>query len=237
MESSKFPAAALLLVVPLLLAPSSAVPGAADPIQIVSGTFVINAFDFNRGTFALVGADGSSLTGRWPNGGVQAAGACSGCAGGTAVSPAASFTFDVPFIGGDPFASGTAVLGGQTYSGFFGGDLRFTGPSTTLPVGTQAVTDTTLFSVTLPFTFTGLVNGYDLFGFREAQLRFTQAFTGQGQATVDFLAGGAAGTPTGYIYYRTTYEFQGAPIPEPATLMLVGSGIVALAGAARRKRR
>ena len=95
--------------------------------------------------------------------------------------------------------------------------------------GNQALT------VVRDFTFAGTISGYLLnpfvHGFTEPV--FTKTLTGQGIARGEFLFN-ADQTPL-FFPASLQYEFTDtAPVPEPATLFLVGTG-VALAALRRRR--
>lgn len=231
---------ARVMVASLLLVAVMWMPASADPIQVVSGTFVIHGYLDNRGIFSLTAADGSTVSGGWPYGVAQAFSGCGGssCGGGTSVSPVASFTFGVPFYFGEPYASGSAVVGGRAYEHIlFGGTLAFSGPAAAIPPRLVESWEGTLVSLTLPFEFTGTLNGYELLGYREAQLRFSQQLAGSGQARLEFVADGpVVGEPARFTYLRTTYNFDATPVPEPATLLLLGTGLAGAVAAARRRR-
>jgi hypothetical protein len=118
----------------------------------------------------------------------------------------------VPFVFGDPFATGTAVVNGQTVNAFLAGHLDFTTPSLTIPAVSPPTDADAVFTLFLPFTFRGRVTGYDRLqqGPIEPSQLFDVALLGSGTARVDLL-GTSAGGVTRVQYFRTTYDF--APVP------------------------
>jgi hypothetical protein len=198
----------------------------ADPITVVSGDLTTQVFS-SYATFILNGADGSTFSGRWPGTSL----ACSPCLQGTSATFNSTFLYDVtPFVGGDPFASGTATVNGTAYpSLFFSGALQFSTTASPIPNFQANSPNTELFSFTQPFTFAGTVSGFDrlLQGPTELSPVFTSSLTGNGTATID-LIGAQVGDRTILTYFRTTYDFAAAPTPEPATVVLCGIGLSVL---------
>jgi hypothetical protein len=207
-----------LALLAALVGPSVA---AADPVRVTSGFVHAGAVDpsarflFEGDGFSLAGfaeAFSSTLTLK-----------CFPCAPGT--------TLD---LGGEfhgPDAAGSGVVDGVTYPEIFlnGMTGTFSSPSFDIS-GDQAIT------IMRNFTFSGSVRGYLLnpfvHGFTEPV--FTKSLTGQGTVRSEFLFNDDE-TP---LFFATSlqYEFTDvAPVPEPATLLLVGSG--AAVAAWRRRRR
>ena len=129
-----------------------------------------------------------------------------------------------------PSVSGAASIDGTTFPiGFgFGGpggeaSVDFTG-SWMAPAFTGASSAT----VTSPFLFEGF-----LFYPEEFQ-RAADTMFGQGTATLNLLW---ASESAGWALERARYEFEDtAPIPEPGTLLLLGSGLAGMVVARRRRR-
>ena len=200
----------------------------ADPISIASGTAMTRLPALSSsGDFNLVAEDGTVIIAHWPDLTLftSAASLCQGCAPGTQVSPTGRvFPTGVPFLG-QPLPAPSGSVGGSGM--FFNGNLVFTGPAAALPPVAPPEFD--VFTLNLPFTFGGLLDGYDIFA-RDPVLVFSGELTGAGIAHLQFT-----GSPFGnFTYLQTTYEFQ--PIPEPATVttVLLGGGLAALH---RRRRR
>jgi hypothetical protein len=203
--------AALALV---CLAPASA---GADAIVITSGFYTVSGMDMNFMTLS----NGSNFTFS-AAGSLGAHGCAAGCAPGTIVSVnRQGVSFNHPVI----------VYNGVTYEmtenplTVIAQDLRFTGGSITA--------DPNNLIQQVPFTFTGhvVVSGFGGQG-PSAQL-FAVDLTGSGTATVEFFID-AYNT---LVLRRVDYVFAPQPTPEPATLVLFGSGSAALWAGARRRRR
>ena len=206
-----------------LLASCLAFPGAAaaDPLVITSGSLTLNEFQ-TYAPFAFLTTNGTSISGQWPNG-VDAPGVAGH------VNPGSTFSYDaVPFVFGDPFATGKIVTNDGTFTGFLMGDLTFTGSDTAIPAF-PVTAETQLFSLTAPFSFTGNVSLYDrlIDGPFELTPLVTLALSGQGLARVDLIGDNASGTPR-FTRYRTVYDFSSSQTPEPATVLLLTTGAAML---------
>lgn len=205
------------------------IPGVAcaDPLVIDSGFITLGGvFPPGRGTFRSVsynfGGNGFSTQGGEGDGSVQrglVSCAFGPCVPGTLIN-----------AGSTPSLQGFAVthVGGSTYSPSFLFDsmLAITGPQIVIP-------DSTLETITLQTTFTlsGTLNVFDPTA--PSPLVFSTMITGQGIATLTLSRFTLNGV-TGYMLHTIRYDFQPAAVPEPTTLLLLGT---ALAGLAARKRR
>jgi len=115
----------------------------------------------------------------------------------------------------------TVIFGGRSY--FATGEIGVSSPS--FVVGPQ---------ITLPFTLSGQIHATDFMS-----ISFDFEIFGAGTATAGFSQY-PSGLPDPSFYWFTTgirYTIEPPPIPEPTSLLLLGSGLVGFAARRRSARR
>jgi hypothetical protein len=213
----------ILILAILLLAASSV---SADPVTIATGS--VNYFSSSPGSFTLNGS-GLAVTGTTAplnssisllaNGFMAPGG--SGSTGGSVDTQDNELFVSVPFT----------ALGATQVPGASLLQLRFSSSGFVVPAGVSSG-----FIVVAPFALTsGLLEGYP--GSLGDSPLFSVPLTGQGTTTLTFVfvpSGGYRLQSQTFVFGPSVQQVTVQSIPEPTTVLLLFSGILALAGYRKR---
>jgi hypothetical protein len=205
----------------LLFATFTPATARADTIVVTSGSLTVPGF-FQGPNYSFAGQNFSATAGSGDPG-FTAPSSCFPCGGGNLNVNS--------FFAGTSLGQGTVTINGTTFNDLFiAGTFQFIAGSVMIPPPVAAIT------VTVPFTFSGVMNGCTVSHAlcTASNIVFTTQVSGSGLAFVE-LNFFQSGTFSFYQFKNVTYVFTD-PVPEPMSLLLLGGGLAALAGA-RLKRR
>ncbi len=211
----------------VVLAFGIAVPFAgADSITVTTGSAVMSGGPGGHGSISVTGTDGFSFNGFLSSDGSFGPKLCSPCPGGTSIPLAGTFSgLDLSIAAvhsdGNTYTDVNGLLSPSSVSVFFAG-----GPLVAPPVTVNSVMLTGPVSLNGTFSLATSEQGPFTGG----------TFAGSGTAFVSLVRD--AGLPTVWDYAGARYEFGSASVvtPEPATLMLFGTGLLLVARRARKRR-
>jgi hypothetical protein len=136
------------------------------------------------------------------------------------------------FVGEFGLGQGAATVGGINFSQvYYTGVVSLTAPLIAVPFDTSP-----LISIEVPFTLSGFLEGYETSA-RNTPPIFSMMLGGHGMATLTLRSYFVEGFGQLYEFQSVTYNFSPTtPTPEPATLLLLGTGLTAVAARYRRRK-
>ena len=181
----------------------------ADPLVITGGTLTVTG---------SVGGPGFFLTGE--NFSIAGGGEI-GNDGPQHCHPCSGSIFIGSIFAGSSLGGGTVTINGSSFSGLFGGVFQITGDPILLPVPTSNIT------VTGPFTFSGFLSvcGSDPCN---GPIIFSTQLVGSGQAMIDLIFNNNVPGHPLFDFKSVTYVFENPAVPEPTSILLLTSGLVAI---------
>ncbi len=217
--------AALISMLGIIAPPGVVASAEADPVQLLpgSGYYTTDFLDpdgtfSSSGTFIvgdlITGIFGRELTANARTG-------CQPCAPGDLLNLSASFQLRGPRY----------MSAGATYAVWGEGVLNFTSPTVTIPSTWRDVPEFPLF-VYAPFEFTGHV---ELFRNTDNVMIFGSDVIGSGRTRAILLGDGREWRFHQQQWLFGTGEFDHAPVPEPATIILLGTSLGVAAWRTRQR--
>lgn len=201
----------------------------ADPLQIVSGAFGSGGDD--TGLWA-VGSNWDFATGALPLG-MSPVVVCDPCVPGTTLNLSSTVTV------GDWGPGSARLPDGRSFGTvYYSGSLNFNAGSVVVPdvpPQPEGLDYPSIVSAFTSFTFTGWVSGF-ADPSRAGPPLFTLRLVGSGSDPVGAWAG-FANVGSGVFLDFVDYHFdEAAPVPEPGSMLLLGSGAAWVLARRRRRR-
>jgi hypothetical protein len=198
----------------------------AEPVTITNGFVSVTSnirdtlsFNFSGNGFSAKGLDLHASVPQYLSPCLSSA---SLCQPGDLIFPTSLIQLSAEFGSGSSVTfNGTTVLVSWAAQDSF---LHFTGPGVAIPGGVDQIT------LTMPFDMTGTIQVHPLND--PGSVIFSTMINGSGIATLTLQR--PPGHPVGFAITAARYDFNTAAVPEPATLILLTTG---LAGIVTRKYR
>ena len=187
----------------------------AEPVTVTSGTVSVTSTVRDALSFNFSG-NGLSVAGHNLHAPVQeymspCLSSASLCQPGDTIFPNALVYLSAEGPSFVTFNGTTVVVSWAAHDSF----LQFTGPGVVIPSAGDELT------LTMPFEMVGTINVHDVND--PGPVIFSTTINGTGIATL-FLQR-PAGNPAGFVIAHAQYDFTPAPVPEPATMILLTTGL------------